>query len=174
MRLAIRVQGRRLGITPESNRAVLVCHTGKRNSITDEQIPCEKSFVTLVAVNAAFGLLLHELFELGKQTAVRLFVVRGVLQNDFPVAVNGDAIVWVRQIFRGDPEAEGVLGHEVQGPTRSNGWSAGGERRSIELCDKGDVTHRMVPLLRAKIEIVYRERFLVQRGIRALREREHH
>src|SRR6266702_7241600 len=123
MCLAIRVQGRHLGVTPEADRAVLVRHACKRNAVTDEQVPRKQSFVTLVAVNAAFGLLLHEIFELGKQTAMRLFVVRGVLQNDFPVAVNGDAIVWVRQIFRGDPEAEGVLSHEVQGPTRSNGWS---------------------------------------------------
>src|SRR5713101_2037250 len=129
--------------------------------------------MTLVAVNATFGLLLHEFFKLGKQTAVRLFVIRCVVQNDFPVAVNGDAIVGVRQIFRSDPEAEGVLGHEVQSPPWSNGWGAGGERRSIELRDKGDVAHRMVPLLRAKVEIVYRERFLVLRGIRTLREREH-
>src|SRR5271165_7625510 len=174
VRLAIRVQRRRPGVATEPNRAVLVSHAGKRNSITDEQIPREKPFMTLVAVNAAFGLLLHEFFELGKQTAVRLFVVRCVLQNDFPVAVNGDAIVWVRQIFRGDPEAEGMLGHEVQSPTWSNGWSPGGERRSVELGDKGDVAHRMVPLLRAKIEIVYCERFLVDRGIWALRDRKHH
>ena|SRR5438477_4695058 len=56
--------------------------------------------MTFVAMNATFGLLLHEFFELGKQAAVRFFVVRRVLQNDFPVAVNGDAIVWVWQIFR--------------------------------------------------------------------------
>src|SRR5208283_6164679 len=122
--------------------------------------------MTFVAVNATFGLLLHEFFKLGKQTAVWLFVIRCVLQNDFPVAANGDAIVGVRQIFRGDPEAEGVLGHEVQSPPWSNGWSAGAERCSVELGDEGDVAHRMVPLLRPKVEIVYRERFLVDRGIR--------
>src|SRR5713226_5478451 len=157
--LAIRIQCGGLGITTEADRAVLVRYACKRDSVTYEQISREQTFVTLVAMNAAFGLLLHEDFELGKQTAVRFFVVWCVLQYDFAVAVNGDAIVGVRQIFRGDPEAEGVLGHEVQSPTRSDGRSARGERRSIELCDKGDVAHRMVPLLRAKIEIVYGERF---------------
>src|SRR6266571_7217450 len=130
--------------------------------------------MTLMTVYATFRLQLHELSKFGDQTAMRFLVVGRVLENDLAFAIESDAIIGVRQIFRCKPEAEGVLGHEVQGPTRSNGWSAGGERRSIELCDKGDVTHRMVPLLRAKIEIVYRERFLVQRGIRALREREHH
>ena len=52
--------------------------------------------MTFVAMNATFGLLLHEFFELGKQAAVRFFVVRRVLQNDFPVAVNGDAIDLLR------------------------------------------------------------------------------
>src|SRR5712692_3448156 len=47
---AIRVQRRRLGVTTESNRTILVRNACKWNSITDEQIPCEQSFMTLVAM----------------------------------------------------------------------------------------------------------------------------
>src|SRR5713101_797944 len=64
VRLTIRVQRRRLRITPEPNRTVLVCHACKWNAVTDEQISREQSFVTLVAVNATFGLLMHEFFKL--------------------------------------------------------------------------------------------------------------
>src|SRR5712692_2570031 len=154
VRLAIRVQGRRLGVTPEADRAVLVRHACKWNAVSDEQIPREQSFMTFMAMNVAFGLLLHEHFELREQTAMWLFVVRCVLENDFPFAIEGDAIVGVRQILRGDPEAEGVLGHEVQRPAGSNGWSARGERRSIQLCDEGDVAHGVIPLFGAKVKVV--------------------
>src|SRR3989442_6436778 len=97
--------------------------------------------MTFMAMNVAFGLLWHEHFELREQTAVGLFVVRCVLENDFPFAIEGDAIVGVLQIFRGDPEAEGVLWHEVQSPAGSDGWSCRGERRFIRLFDEGDVGH---------------------------------
>src|SRR5438445_12133737 len=97
-----------------------------------------------------------------------LFVIRRVLENDFAAAVDSDAIVGIGQVFRGDPKAEGVLGHEVQSPTGSDGWSSGGERGSVELRDEGDVAHGVVPLFGAKVKVVHRERFLVNWWIRAL------
>src|SRR5690349_9176732 len=54
---AICVQRGRLGITPEADGAVLVCHAGQWNAVANEEIPCEQSLMTLVAMNAAFGLL---------------------------------------------------------------------------------------------------------------------
>src|SRR5216684_3860579 len=110
-------------------------HAGEGNTVTNEQIPREQSFMTFMAVYPAFGLLLHEFLKLGKQTTMGLFVVRCVLENDFAFAIERDAIVGIRQIFRGDPKAKGVLGHEVQSPTGSDGRSARGERGSIQLGD---------------------------------------
>src|SRR6266702_6421538 len=90
---AIHVQCGSLWIFAESDGAVLVCNTGERNAVPEKQVSGKQSLMTVMAVDAAFRLLLHQVLELGDQPLVGFFVVGCVLQNDFPVAVERDAIV---------------------------------------------------------------------------------
>src|SRR5215471_12009580 len=74
VRPAVHVECRCLGIVSEANRAVLVRYPCERNTVTEEEVPREQAFVAVLAVHAAFGLLLHELFEFRGQAAVRFLV----------------------------------------------------------------------------------------------------
>ena len=65
MRLAIHVQRGSLGILAEADGAVLVGHSGKRNAVSQEQISGKQSFMAIIPMDAAFGLLLHEVLEFG-------------------------------------------------------------------------------------------------------------
>ena len=86
MCFAVTIKCARLRIISKTHRAVLVCDSGERNALAEEQIPGNKAFVAVVPVNRAFGLLLHQALEFFNQTLVPLFVIWFVLQHDFAVA----------------------------------------------------------------------------------------
>jgi hypothetical protein len=56
-------------------------HAPERDALADVQIAREQTFMALVAVNFAFSLLLHEVFELGGQSFVPFLVVGFVTQH---------------------------------------------------------------------------------------------
>ena len=101
-----------------------------------------------------------------------LFVVGRVLENDFSVAVERHAIVGIGQILGSKPEAQGVFRHEIERPAGSDGGSARRKRDSVEFGDEGEVAHGVFPVLGRKVEVVHRETFLIERGIRALGKRQ--
>ena len=63
VRLASRVERRRLRVAPEADRAVLVRDAGQRDALADEQAAREQALVALVTVHRADGLLLHAVLE---------------------------------------------------------------------------------------------------------------
>src|SRR6266496_2601102 len=73
VRLAIAIERARLRIVSEPDGAVLVRKSGKRNKLQEEQITREKTLVAFVAVDGAFGLLLHQCFQLFYQALMSFF-----------------------------------------------------------------------------------------------------
>src|SRR5262249_59449275 len=123
-------------IVAKTHRAVLVRNSSKWNPLTEEQIASEKTFVTLVPVDWAFRLLLHQALKFLDQTLVTLFVIWLVLQHDLAVAIDRYAIVRVRQVLRRQPEIQRVFAHKIQRPFWRDLWSAGFERVAVELADE--------------------------------------
>src|SRR5690348_4772736 len=62
---AVDVESGRFGIMTKTDGSVLVSDTRKRDAIPKEEVPGEQPLVAVVTVNAALGLLFHEVFELG-------------------------------------------------------------------------------------------------------------
>ena len=80
----------------------------------------------------------------------------------------------IRQIFRREPEIERMVGHQVEREARRDRRRAGLQRLAIQLADEGDVAHRILPVIRAEVEIIHRKRLLEHRWIRAFRNRHQH
>ena len=59
MRLAMGVERRGLWIGAETNRAVLMSHTCKRDTVSEEKISGEEALVAFVTVNVALRLPAH-------------------------------------------------------------------------------------------------------------------
>src|SRR3989475_11725156 len=169
--LAVRVQRRGLRVAPEADRSVLVSDARQWNALAEIKAPREQAFMALVAMDPALGLLLHQILELLGQASVPLLVVRLVAEDDVAGPVEGDAVVRVGEILGGEPEGQRVLCHELERPARRDRRRAGLERVPVELPAKGDVAHRELPLLRAEVEIVQRERLLEEIGRASCRER---
>src|SRR5881296_2941015 len=64
VRLAVRVQRGGLRVVAEPDRPVLVSDAGQRNALAEIKAPREQAFMALVAMDTAFGLLLHQILEL--------------------------------------------------------------------------------------------------------------
>ena len=124
-----------------------------------------------MAMHAALPLLLHQALQRGDQAIMALLVVRLVGEDDRAVAIERHPVVRIRQILRGQPKVQRVLGHHVEREPRSNRGSARLERYAVELAHERDVSHRMGPILRPEVEIVHRESLLKDRRVRALGER---
>ena len=101
-------------------------------------------------------------------------VIRCVAQDDVAISIESDSIVRLGEILRRQPEVEGMVRHRIESEARRDGRSTCAERYTIELTDEGDVAHRVRPILRTKIEIVDRERFLKDDRVRASRYSHHH
>ena len=70
-------------------------------------------------VNGALPLFVfQQVFEFGDETLVRFLVVGFVRQHDVAIAVERHSIIGVRQIFRGQPEIERVLRHQIEREAR--------------------------------------------------------
>src|SRR5438445_9747801 len=138
---AIRIQRRGLRVISKANRAVLMGNSGERDHLSDVKIASKQSLVAFVAMNRAVGLL-HGLLELCLKPFMCFKVVRGVSQNDLPVAPNGDALVRLRQVFRCEPKVERVLSHQLKGEIRSDRRRARFQCDCVQLPDERDVPHR--------------------------------
>ena len=104
----------RQGIVSETDRSVLVSHTGKRNLLTDEQVSLEQSLVASATVKMA-RCLLHDLRKLVLQTVMRLEIVRRIAQHDFVCRVDGHSVFRKREILRCQPEVERVAAPSAPG-----------------------------------------------------------
>src|SRR5262249_14431761 len=89
VRLAVHVECGRRGIVAEPDRAVLVRHAGERDALAQVEAPREQAFMTFMAMHAASGLLLHELFQLLDEASMSFLVVRAVVQHDTTLAIEG-------------------------------------------------------------------------------------
>src|SRR5581483_7017052 len=100
---AVDIQGRGLRIVAETNSSILMSHAGQRNAVAHEQIARKKSLMTLVSMNGASALLLHQLLEFAVQPLVSFLVVGRIAENDVAVSIQGDAVIGIRQIFGSQP-----------------------------------------------------------------------
>ena len=100
-------------------------------------------------------------------------VIRRVGQNDLAVTADGDPIVRIGKIFRGEPEVERVFGHQVQSEVRSDGRRSGLESDGVEFADERNVPHGILEVIRAEVEIVDAQRLLKNRRVGAFRNRHH-
>ena len=101
-------------------------------------------------------------------------VVRGVSQNDLPVAPNGDAIVRIRKVFRCEPKVERVLGHQLQSEIRGDRWRARFQCDCVQLPDERDVPHRVLEVFRAEVKVIHSQGLLKNCRIRTLGNGHHH
>jgi hypothetical protein len=83
------VQRGGLRVAPEADRPVLVSDARQRNALAEIEAPREQAFMALVAMDAALGLLLHQMFELLGQAPVTLLIVRLVGEDDVAGPVEG-------------------------------------------------------------------------------------
>src|SRR5262245_43151917 len=81
MGLAVGIEGGALGVAAKTNRPVLVRHSGKRNTLTDKQVSGKQPLITLMAMDGALGLPLHDALKLGDEALMPFFVVRLVRQD---------------------------------------------------------------------------------------------
>ena len=58
------------------------------------------------------------LLQLRNQALVAFVVVGLVAENDVAVAIESDAILRVWQVFRGEPEIQRMVGHQIESPPR--------------------------------------------------------
>ena len=169
MRLAIAIECGGLGIVPETDGAVLVRYARERDSLTQEDLPREERDQVFLAADGV-----EDFLELRDETFVALVIVGCVREPDGAVAVHRHAIVRVRQVFRGEPEIERVLRHQLERHPRDERGRAGRQHVTVGLSHEGDVPHRVGPLLRAEVEVVDCERLLEARRVGALGERQVH
>src|SRR6516225_2723976 len=160
MSFAVCVQRRCFRITAKADCAVLVRHASERYALTGKQIPGEQPFMAIMPVNRTFGLFLHQLLQFGDQTLVSLLVIWLVAEHDSSVAPRGDPIVRIRQILRRQPKIERMGGHYLKRRLWGNGRCASFQRFTIELANKRNMSHRVLPFLRAEIKVIYGKRLL--------------
>ena len=91
--------------------------------------------MAVVAVHGAVGLL-HGLLQLRLQALVRFDVVRRIAENNLPVAADGDAVLRVGQILRGEPEIKRVLRHQLEGEVGSDCRCTCTQRDRVQLADE--------------------------------------
>ena len=174
MGLAVDIKGGCGRIVAEPNRPVLVRHARQRNALAQEQTAGQESLVALVTVHAAPRLLLHQAFELLDEAPMAFLVIGPIGEHDVAVPVQAHSVLRVGQIFRGEPEVEGMPAHEVERPAGSDGRGTSLEGLSVELAHEGDVAQRVLPVVGAEVEVVEGQRLLEDGGIRTLRERHEH
>ena len=95
--LAVYIQHGRFRIVPKPNGPVLMCDTSQRNLLSEIQVSRKQSLVTFAAMDVAFSLVVHQIFELILQTLMSLDIVRSVRQNNVAVLVKRHAIIRTRQ-----------------------------------------------------------------------------
>src|SRR5438552_1848040 len=95
-------------IVAETNGTVLMGHAGELDSLADIKIAGKQSLVTLMAVHRT-GSVPQCFLQVGLQPAVSFAVVGRVAENNLALAVDGDAIVGIGQIFRSQPKIQRML-----------------------------------------------------------------
>jgi hypothetical protein len=73
-------------------------------------------------MHGAPGLLLQQVLEPGNEVLVAFGIVRFIAQDNVALPVKADAIRWIGQVFRGQPEVERVFGHQVERPPGGQHW----------------------------------------------------
>src|SRR4030095_6522667 len=114
VRLAHRIERRRLRVVTKADGAVLMRHARQRNPLTDEQASRKQSLVTAMPVLVTRRLLLQKVFKLRREPRMPFAIVRRVPQLDVAVMVQGQPLFGVGQILGRQPEVQRVLRHEVE------------------------------------------------------------
>src|SRR6516165_6205811 len=96
---------------------------------------------------------------------VGLLIVWRIAEDDVSFTIKRHAVVRVRQIFRREPKTHRVLRHEIERPSRSDCWCTRRERHTIQLANEGEMPHGVFPIFGGKVEVIYRKRLLIKRGI---------
>jgi hypothetical protein len=85
--LAVAIKRRCLWVVSETDRAVLVRHRRKRQTLSQIKIPREQTLMTLVPVNVAIGLF-HRFLQLYLQSIVTFDIIQFVTDTDLTVAID--------------------------------------------------------------------------------------
>ena len=108
-----------------------------------------------------------QLTEHGLELVVELLpghlVIGRVAQRDPPLFVDRHAVVRIRQIFRGEPEVDGMPCDIVEGKQRHEPGLEGlfaSVHQALRLADHLDVAHRVRKPFHAKVKIVEPKRLL--------------
>src|SRR5689334_17100957 len=91
--------------------------------------------------------LAQQAFQLGYQAVVSLHVVFFVIEGRPPSGADRDAVAGIWQVFRSQPEIDGVLAHLVEHGYRDKGRRTRLEHGAIKLADHRDVSHGELPVL---------------------------
>src|SRR6185503_11083437 len=165
---AHRIKRRCSSIGAEANRPVLMGDARQWNALADEQTASEHPLVTRMSMLRAVRLLLHEVFELLDQPFVAFLVVWRIAQLYVSFAIEGDAVLWIGQVFRREPEVERVFRHQVERESGRERWRSRRQGHGVELAHERDVAHGKFEIVRAEVEVVDRERLLENRRVGAL------
>src|SRR6478736_1453992 len=98
--------------------AVLMSDAGERYLLSEIKISREQSLMAFAAVNVAFSLIVHQVFEFVLQPFMRFEIVWGIRENDVAVLIYRDTIFRPRQVFGGKPKIQRVLCHLVECKSR--------------------------------------------------------
>ena len=170
MGFAVGIQCGSPGIVAKTHGAVLMSDGRQWQALTKIEISRKQALVTFMPVNVAVSLL-QCFLQLGLQTIVTFDVVQLVADFDFVFTIHGHTIFRVRQIFGGEPEIQRVFRHQIQRPARRNSRRTGFQRVSIKFAHERNVAHRIFPVLRSEIEIIYCQSLLKDGWVWALRQR---
>ena len=83
-----------------------------------------------------------------------LFIVGPVAQNDTAVCVECNAVLRIGQVLRREPKIERVASHHIESPARRERRSTALQCLAVELADKRNMAHRVIPACGAEIEVI--------------------
>src|SRR6266446_2272761 len=152
MAFGVDVDSGALGMPPESERHVLMCHPRQWYALADVCIEMDDSFRAIR--------MFQQALELRPQTPVAFFIIWLVGQLDLAVLAHCHPVVRIGQILRCHPEVQRVFGHKIQGKSWNNLRRPGGENVRVGLTDERYVAHREIPLFGWEVKIVQAESLL--------------
>src|SRR5207249_10171315 len=129
--------------------------------------------MTLIAVNVTRSLL-HRFLQVRFEPVVTFHIVERVTNDNFTLAIHRDAIIGIGQVLRRKPEVQRMLRHQIKSPSRRNLWRARAQSVSVELADKRNVAHRVLPILRSQVEVIHGQRLLKDGWVWTLRKSHHY
>lgn len=165
MGFAVSIQYRCFGICSEAHGAVLVPDASNGNPFSEVGQVFEEAVAHADVVQDVLKLLL--------QSLVAFAVIFRVTELDLPVFAHCDAVIRIGEVFRRQPEVDGVVRHVVQDESRSGKGGIGFEHIAIGFSEHLDMPQRILRIGSAEVKIVDRHRLLKLRGVGLSRQSDH-